>query len=96
MSKWCKGYLTVESSFVFSIILILYYLIVIAAFTLFSRCYESQKEYILNLNQARITNEGNENHEVIYDRLPYENLLTEGGVWRINPLVQLMEGRNGN
>ena len=91
----CKGYLTIESSFVFSIIIILYYFMVIGSFTLFSRCFQSQKEYILNMNEARITNESDENREVIYDDAPYENMMIEGGVWRINPLILIMEDGNG-
>ena len=61
-----NGYLTTESAFVFSMCIMLYFLIIMAALLLFARCLTSQNDYIIALRGARFTDAGEAYGEVIY------------------------------
>ncbi len=64
--KKLNGYLTTESAFVFSLCIMLYFLIIMAALLLFARCLTSQNDYIIALRGARFTDAGEAYGEVIY------------------------------
>ncbi|MCR5503630.1 MAG: hypothetical protein K6F53_11535 [Lachnospiraceae bacterium] len=71
-----NGYLTTESSFVFSMCILLYFLIIMAGLLLFARCLTSQNDYIIGMRGARFTEAGDAYGEVIYgmerfDARPY-------------------------
>ncbi|MBD5547661.1 MAG: hypothetical protein HDQ97_09715 [Lachnospiraceae bacterium] len=81
MCKKCKGYFTVEASFIMPIVLILYLLIILSALFLYCRCAISQDNFLLAMRAAEFT-EGNENYgEVIYG-------LEEDGFWQAQEYVE--------
>lgn len=91
MCRRFRAYLSIEAEIVFSIIIVLYYLIVILAVTLFSGCIRSQNTFIEDLRRVRFTNESEEYGEVIYGLMERDRLITSGGVIRINPLNRISE-----
>lgn len=66
MKKTLNGYMTTESSFVFSMCILLYFLIIMAGLLLFARCLTSQNDYIIGMRGARFTEAGDAYGEVIY------------------------------
>ncbi len=63
-----NGYMTVEASFVFPLLILLYFLVVMTGFLLTSRCLTSQNDSILALRGARFTDGCEGYGEVIYGR----------------------------
>lgn len=61
-----NAYFTVEGSFIFPMLMLLYFLIVMAALLLFARCLTSQNDYILALRGARLSYGAEDYGEVIY------------------------------
>lgn len=85
MVKRVKAYLTVEGNFVFSMILFLYYFILMIAFVMFARCLKSQNDFIKGIRDARFTYESVLYNEVIYE-MTEDDPDTYCGVRVINPL----------
>lgn len=67
--KGLKGYMTVEAAHVMPIVLLLYLLVLTAAFLLYDRCVTSQDYYVLALRGSRFTEAGEHYGEVIYGRM---------------------------
>ena len=86
MRRWLKAYLSIEAEMVFPIILVLYYLIILLAVTLFSGCIKSQNTFMEDLKRVRFTSRSEEIGEVIYGQMERDEMVTESGVIRINPL----------
>lgn len=55
MHKKCKGYFTIEASFILPIVLFLYLLIISAALFLYCRCAISQDDFLLGMRAGRFT-----------------------------------------
>ena len=81
MHKKCKGYFTVEASFIMPIVLVLYLLIILSALFLYCRCAISQDNFLLAMRAERFT-WGEENYgEVIYG-------LEENELWQAQEYVE--------
>ncbi|MDE7404565.1 MAG: hypothetical protein K2M81_05600 [Lachnospiraceae bacterium] len=81
MHKKCKGYFTVEASFIMPIVLVLYMLIILSALFLYCRCAISQDNFLLAMRAERFT-WGEENYgEVIYG-------LEENELWQAQEYVE--------
>lgn len=87
MHKEYKGYLSLEGSFVFPIVLVIFYLVIIGAISLFMRCIDASTDYIKELHSAR----GMNNEEIIYENMYGYYGDTAAGVHYINPLMKLEE-----
>lgn len=91
MSRWLKAYFSIEAEMVFPIILVLYYLIILLAVTLFSGCIKSQNTFVEDLKKVRFTNVSEEYGEVIYGQMEGSGEITESFVIRINPINRIIK-----
>lgn len=66
MRKKCKGYMTVEASFIVPIVLIILVLIVKSSFFLYDRCVMSQDGYLLAFRGSSFTLGDKDYGEIIY------------------------------
>lgn len=66
MGKRISAYMSVESSVIFSIVIMLYYLVIISSMLLLDRCLLAQNDYIVALRGAMFSDGREEYGEVIY------------------------------
>ena len=66
MGKRISAYMSVESSVIFSIVIMLYYLVIISSMLLLDRCLLAQNDYIVALRGALFSDGREEYGEVIY------------------------------
>lgn len=66
MHKKCKGYFTIEASFILPIVLFLYLIIILAALFLYCRSVISQDNFLLAMRAGRFTWGEDYYGEVIY------------------------------
>lgn len=93
MHKRLKAYMTIEASFVFSILIVLYYLIVMASITLFFRCIDGNKMYISELREARLTYKEGSYGEVIYNEIDDNCVDSREMQIFINPIGRIRKDR---
>lgn len=89
MFRRLNAYLTVEASYIFSIIIALYYLIIVLAFYLFAGCINSQNLFFESLHTARFTYSSTMYNEVIYGDMDSGAGSDFGNVRSINPIAEL-------
>lgn len=65
--KKMNGFFSYEGSVVFSIIIFIYYLVILSSLLLLERCLCSQNDYIIGMRMASFSGMGEEYGEVIYD-----------------------------
>lgn len=84
--KKLKGYFSLEMSMIMPIILMLLYLFIILAFTLFRNCLTDQNSFIKDLRAVRATALYTDGIEVIYREHDIPKETASDGVICINPL----------
>lgn len=84
--KKLKGYFSLEMSMIMPIILMLFYMFIILAFTLFRNCINDQNSFVNELWQVRATAVYTDGIEVIYREQGVPMETASGGVTCINPL----------
>lgn len=84
-----KGYMSLEASYIFPIVLGIIYMIIATALSLFAFCYNSQKEYVNALKDIRITSEEGIYKEVIYSDIREKSGKCSSGLYRVNPLEDM-------
>lgn len=89
MHKKFNAYMTVEGSFLFSMILGLYYLMIILSLILFAKCINSQRDYLKAFYEIRFTMNSEENHGVIYAEADGGEYINENGMVHIDPLSSI-------
>lgn len=60
--------MSVEASFILSMVVMLFYLIIICSLLIFMRCYKSEVDYIQKLKTERYTEYYGDTPMVIYDK----------------------------
>lgn len=89
MKKHFKAYMTVEGSFIFSMILGMYYLVIVVSITLFAKCIDSQKDYLKAFYDSRFTIVSEDVSGVIYVDSKAGNYIGENGMTNIDPLNEI-------
>lgn len=87
-SRRLKAYMSVESSAVFSIILLWFLFFFLLSFRLFNECLESQKNYIKGFYEERFSEMEEEYKGIIWGNTEKGIYVTPSGIWHINPLEE--------
>lgn len=90
MHKKYNGYMTLEASFVYPVILWIFYILIILSVTWFMNCYKSQNRFIRELKESLVV-DYDLGYRVIYNELPLNFNDAGGDIYHISPLKSISE-----